>query len=46
MIHVGSQRGLNYGSNMTKKLPNELGSVPIKKGIDSYVLFGSNTTYV
>ena len=45
-IHVGSQRGLSYGSNMTNKLPNELGSVPIKKGIDSYVLFGSNTTYV
>ena len=30
-IHVGSQRGLSYGSNMTKKLPNELGSVPIKR---------------
>ena len=45
-IHVGSQKGLSYDSNTIKKPPSELGSVPIKKGIDSYVLFGSNTTYV
>ena len=30
-IHVGSQRGLSYDSNMIKKLPNELGIVPIKR---------------
>ena len=45
-IHVGSQRGLSYDSDMIKKLHSELGNVPIKKGTDSYVLFGSNTTYV
>ena len=46
-IHVGSQRGLSYDSNMIKeKLPNELGNFANQVGIDSYVLFGSNTTYV
>ena len=29
-IHVGSQRGLSHDSNMIKKLPSELGNMPIK----------------
>ena len=29
-IHVGSQRGSSYDSNMIKKLPSELGNMPIK----------------
>ena len=45
-IHVGSQRGLSYGSNMTKKLPQWARQCADQEGIDSYVIFGSNTTYV
>ena len=31
---------------MIKKPPSEFGFAPDQKGYDSYVLFGSNTTYV
>ena len=33
-------------SNMIRKPPNMLGKYADQVGIDSYVLFGSNTTYV
>ena len=45
-IHVGSQRGLSYDSNMIRKPPSRLGKYADQVGIDSYVLFGSDTTYV
>ena len=45
-IHVGSQRGLSYDSNMIKKTPQWAWQFANQMGIDSYVLFGSNTTYV
>ena len=45
-IHVGSQRGLSYGSNMTKNTPQWARQCADQEGIDSYVLFGSNMIYV
>ena len=45
-IHVGSQRGLSYDSSMIKKTPQWARQHANQVGIDSYVLFGSNTTYV
>ena len=43
---MSDPKGLSYDSNMIKKPPSGFGSVPIRVGIDIYVLFGSNTTYV
>ena len=45
-IHVGSQRGLNYDSNMIKENSQWARQFANQVNIDSYVLFGSNTTYV
>ena len=39
-------KGLSCDSNMIKKPPSRFGKYADQVGIDSYVLFGSDTTYV
>ena len=39
-------KGLTYDSNMIKKPPSRFGKYVDQVGIDSYVLFGLDTTFV
>ena len=45
-IHVGSQRGETMIQIWSRKAPQWARHFANQMGIDSYVLFGSNTTYV
>ena len=45
-IHVGSQRGWAMIQTWSRKIPQWARQFANQVGIDSYVLFGSNTTYV
>ena len=45
-IHVGSQKGVELWFKYDQETPQWVRQCADQKGIDSYVLFDSNTTYV
>ena len=45
-IHVGSQKGVELWFKYDQETPQWARQCADQKGIDRYVLFGSNTTYV